>query len=267
MSTHTLPDGATLAFDQEGAGPDVVFLHPGFWDRRTWDPQIATFVGAGYRVTRFDFRGYGESSRLTGEPYSYADDLLSLLDGVGVEQAALVGCSIGGGAAIDFTLEHPDRVWALVPVASGVDDGVFLEEEADWWEERERPVKAAMEAGDTQLALEHSLEPWMAMGKDDPAGARIRQIAFDNIHTLDMDTSAQRDIDPPSGLRLGEIDIPTLVIEAEHDPPEMHRLAGVIAHGVLDARHVKLEADHVVNLRAPEAFDAVVLPFLDEHRP
>jgi pimeloyl-ACP methyl ester carboxylesterase len=102
---------------------------------------------------------------------------------------------------------------------------------------------------------------------DDPAGARIRSIARDNIHELTMDESAAESLDPPAALRLGEIDVPTLVIEAAYDPPDARRASQLIAREVLDGRLVTIEADHVVNLRAPERFDEVVLPFLVEQAP
>ena len=118
--TIALVDGGHLAFEDVGDGPAVVLLHPGLWDMRTWDRQMATFTEAGYRVIRYDLRGYGLSSRPTAEPYSHVADLCSLLDTLEVEQAALVGCSMGGAVAIDTTLTVPDRVWALVTVAAGL---------------------------------------------------------------------------------------------------------------------------------------------------
>jgi len=66
-----LPDGGSLAFDIDGVGPDVVLLHPGLWDRRTWDPQMTTFPPVGFRVTRYDARGYGASTRPDARPYSH----------------------------------------------------------------------------------------------------------------------------------------------------------------------------------------------------
>ena len=49
----------------------MTLIHPGLWDSRTWDPQVPALLDAGYRVVRYDVRGYGRSSRLTGEPYSH----------------------------------------------------------------------------------------------------------------------------------------------------------------------------------------------------
>src|SRR6218665_1662881 len=81
-----------------------------------WDPQF-TDLAADHRVIRYDTRGYGESP---GEAvaYSESDDLLRVLDAVGVERAVLVGASRGGRFALDATLAHPDRVTGLVVIGS-----------------------------------------------------------------------------------------------------------------------------------------------------
>ena len=148
MGLVDLPDGGRLRYDVSGEGPAVVLLHPGLWDRRTWDPQMESFPAAGFRTIRYDARGYGESSRPTGEPYSHVRDLLVLLDELDVPLAALVGCSMGGSTEIDFALEHPERVWALVAVAAGIGGFEALDEEEDWWAELTAPIDAAIEAGE-----------------------------------------------------------------------------------------------------------------------
>jgi len=257
-----LADGGSLAFEDVGEGPAVVLLHPGLWDMRTWDPQMPTFAAAGYRVIRYDLRGYGRSSRPSGEPYSHVADLWDLLDHLGVETAALIGCSMGGRIAIDATLDDPSRPWALVAVAAGVSGFEASAEEEDWWEDAMAAGYKAYDAGEMETAQRERLRIWAALGTDDEAGAAIERIAMDNLHELTMDESAEIQLDPPAVTRLHEIDVPTLVIKAEHDPPFSRRSTDVIAAGIGSASVVMLDADHVVNLRAPAAFDAVVLPFL-----
>jgi 3-oxoadipate enol-lactonase len=258
-----LPDGS-LYYEVAGEGPVVTLIHEGLWDSRTWDPQMPALLGAGYSVVRYDVRGYGRSSRLTGEPYSHVRDLAALLDFLDVPLTILVGCSMGGAIAIDFTLEHPDRVAALVPVASGLSGFEALEEEEDWWESVQGPIDEAIAAGDLERAQDLRLEIWAPLGTADEAGALIRQIAFDNIHELTMDESAEEELDPPAAHRLGEIDVPTLVMIAEHDPPYMRRTGDLIARGILGARKMTIEgADHVVHLRRPAEFNAALLAFLD----
>ncbi len=265
-----LPDGARLAYEDVGEGPVVTLLHPGLWDMRTWDPQIEPLLDAGYRVLRYDLRGYGRSSRpLPGAPYSHVRDVIALLDVRGVPTTALVGCSIGGAIAIDVTLSHPERVWALVPVASALPGFEPTQEEDDWWEDIGAPIEEALAAGDLDRAQHLRLELlWAPLGIEDEAGRRIRDIAFDNLHELSMDESGAEELDPPAARRLNEIDVPTLVLKAEHDPPYSRRQSDMIAAGVVDGRVVQLDgADHVANLRQPEAFDAAVILFLEEVRP
>jgi pimeloyl-ACP methyl ester carboxylesterase len=269
MSVLDLPDGGRLHFEIEGNGPVVTLIHPGLWDMRTWDPHFESFVEAGYRVLRYDVRGYGRSSRpAPGVSYSHVRDLASLLDFAEVTQTALVGCSMGGGLELDFALTHPERVWAMVAVASALGGFEPTEEEEEWWAQREAPIEAAIEAGDLERAQGLRLQIWAPLGTDDERGARIRQIAFDNIHELEMDESAQERLDPPAAHRLEEIDVPTLILEAEHDPPHMRRVADLMARGIMGSRKVAVEgADHVVNMRQPERFEELVLPFLADAAP
>jgi pimeloyl-ACP methyl ester carboxylesterase len=263
-------EGGRLHVEEAGSGEPVVFLHPGLWDSRTWDPQFASFA-EWHQVLRLDARGYGRSSRPEpGVPYSHARDLLAVLADAGIERAALVGCSMGGSTAIDFAIVHPERVAALVLAAAGPSgfEGTPEQEAAweAWWAERDAPVAAAVESGDLARAQDLRLATmWAQLGTDDEGGRRIRDIAFDNLQELTMDESAQVRLDPPAFERLGEIAVPTLVLPADHDPPEMEPIAVALAERIPGARLVRIpETDHVINLRRPDEFDRVVLGFLAE---
>ena len=114
-------DGGTLAWESSGEGPGVVFLHPGLWDSRVWDEQFGGFSST-YRVLRYDFRGYGRSSRPeAGKPYSHVSDLAAVMDAAGVERVALIGNSMGGGVAVDFA-RQPLRDGAHGPPVVGRGD-------------------------------------------------------------------------------------------------------------------------------------------------
>jgi pimeloyl-ACP methyl ester carboxylesterase len=256
-----VPDGR-LWTETTGVGPNVVLVHPGLWDARTWDPQVPVLVDAGYRVTRYDLRGYGRSSRLTGEPYSNVRDLVAVLDAAGIERAVVVGCSMGGEVALDVTLAHPERVAGLVVAASVPSGFEATPEEEVWWAERMAPVEDAIEAGEHARAEDVRLEMWAPLGTEDEAGEAIRAIAFDNLHELTMDESDAEALEPPAAGRLDEVAVPTLVLIAEHDPPFMRRGGERIADGIRGARVVRLDTDHVMNLRSPAAFDALLLAFL-----
>jgi pimeloyl-ACP methyl ester carboxylesterase len=159
-------------------------------------------------------------------------------------------------------------VGALVAVAAGLRGFEPTAEEEDWWEDAGAGIEEAVEAGELLRAQDLRLAIWAPLGTDDAAGAAIRRIAFDNIHELTMDESGEIEIEPPAAHRLHEIDVPTLILKAEHDPPDMRRISDMLAAGIPGARARMIEgADHVVNLRQPAAFDAAVLPFLAEVRP
>ena len=263
-------DGGVLAWESAGEGPGVAFLHPGLWDSRVWDEQFGVFSKT-YRVLRHDFRGYGRSSRPEpGKPYSHVDDLEGVMDAAGVDRAALIGNSMGGRVAIDFALEHHSRVSALVLAAPGLSGFEGTAEEESGWEaafaDVEREIEEAVHAGDPERAEELRLQRlWAPLGTDDPAGARIRQIAFDNIHELTMDESGERELDRPAAARLGEIEAPTLVLPADYDPPWHERMCQVIVETVRGARLIRIpETDHVIPVRRPEEFNHVVLGFLGE---
>jgi 3-oxoadipate enol-lactonase len=269
MPILELPDGASLHHEVAGEGPTLTLLHPGLWDMRTWDREVTSFADAGYRVVRYDARGYGRSSRPEpGAAYSHVRDLEALLDATDVVQTALIGCSMGGGIELDFILEHPERVWAVVLAAPALGGFEPTEEEEEWDANAYGPVEEAVEAGDLQRALDLELGIWAPLGTEDERGRLIRDIAFDNIHQLTMDESGKERIDPPAAHRLGELDVPTLILDAEHDPPYHHRIADLLAREIIGAHSVVVEgADHVINIRQPERFDELVLPFLADAAP
>jgi pimeloyl-ACP methyl ester carboxylesterase len=106
--------GGRLWFERAGEGFPVVLLHPGLWDSRIWDPQFEAFAES-HDVLRYDRRGYGRSDRVT-EPSSDLRDLRALVAAQWVERCALVGCAAGAQLALDFALEHPSVVDAVVLV-------------------------------------------------------------------------------------------------------------------------------------------------------
>src|SRR4051812_10534258 len=93
----------------EGSGPAVVLLHAGVADLRMWDHPAAALVGD-HRVVRCDLRGFGQSPLAPDASYSDAEDVIGLLDELGVDSFALVGSSHGGGVALQVASAIPERV-------------------------------------------------------------------------------------------------------------------------------------------------------------
>src|SRR5438270_10481819 len=98
-------NGSRLYYEMMGEGHPLVLIHGGYMDRRMWDDQFAAFAEH-YQVIRYDVRGFGKTE-LPQAPYSDRQDLYDLLQALGVTKTLLLGLSLGGEVAIDFTLEHP----------------------------------------------------------------------------------------------------------------------------------------------------------------
>ncbi|MFI0976383.1 alpha/beta fold hydrolase [Streptomyces sp. NPDC021093] len=110
--------GATIHYDDLGpsTGLPVLLIHGHPFNRTLWEPQAAALTGAGYRVITPDLRGYGASSVTPGKVHlsDFADDLVALLDHLGIEGAVVGGVSMGGQIAMELQRSHPGRVRALV---------------------------------------------------------------------------------------------------------------------------------------------------------
>lgn len=104
-----------IAYAEHGQGEPLLLIHGGMISGAEFQPQIAPF-SAKYRLIVPDVRGHGESGR-GGYPYSirqWADDMAALLDALGIEQAFVLGHSMGGMVAQQLAAEHPQKMRALV---------------------------------------------------------------------------------------------------------------------------------------------------------
>jgi 3-oxoadipate enol-lactonase len=115
-----------LAHEVAGSGPTLLLVHAGIADRRMWDDQVGPFAAAGWRVVAADLPGFGETPRPDG-PVALWATLRDLLARLGVDRAVVVGCSLGGRAAVDLAVAAPERVRALVLVGSSLAGRRFQE--------------------------------------------------------------------------------------------------------------------------------------------
>ena len=107
---HPSPD-VTIDYFAAGEGRPVVLVHGITESRRTWDPLIAPLIAADYRVVAVDLRGHGDSSKVA--PYdlgTMAADLGAVLAEEQVDDALLVGHSLGGAVVSAFAAGGPCRI-------------------------------------------------------------------------------------------------------------------------------------------------------------
>jgi pimeloyl-ACP methyl ester carboxylesterase len=110
-----------IAYEIRGEGEPLVLVHGLAYDRAGWGP-MPDLLAERYRVVLFDNRGVGESDAPEG-PYTVAQmagDVAAVLDDTGIERTNLLGVSLGGYIAQEFTLTWPERVDKLILASTAV---------------------------------------------------------------------------------------------------------------------------------------------------
>lgn len=274
MSRSTQPEvgfmevnGTQLYYETLGDGHPLVLIHGGFMDRRMWDDQFRAFAEY-YRVIRYDVRGFGKSE-LPQMPYTDRQDLYDLLNSLGVEKTYLLGLSLGGAIAIDFTLEHPDMVEALTLVGSPVPgfpvELLYTEEQLEQQRSRWAPLDKAIQERNVPAMVEALMQdPTLVPSPNYPvARQRVRNNLSGYSFVWVLDPAPRLDLDPPAYGRLAEIHVPTLIVLGSEDDSRLFKDADKLEQDIAGSRRITIaETRHMPNIEKPEEFNAIVLDFL-----
>lgn len=226
-----------------------------------WDAQAPDLAGR-FRLIRYDHRGHGRSPVPDG-PYSiddFADDVVELLDGLGIETAHYCGLSIGGMAGITLAARHPERVGRLVVCCSSPHMPP-----ASNWQQRAAAVRdAGSVAAVAGAVVERWLTPAYAADHPDVHQGLLAMLAASPPDGYIAACGAIEHMD----LRplLGRVLAPTLVIGGEYDlaaPPDAH--ARVIAEGIPQARYELVPAAHVANVEQAELVTELIIDHLERN--
>ncbi|MEV4622146.1 alpha/beta hydrolase [Asanoa sp. NPDC049573] len=248
----------------EGSGPPVVLVHSGVADHRSWD-LVAGGLTATHTVIRYDLRGFGATPPPT-DGFRHRDDLAALLDGLGIDRAAVVGNSLGGYVSLEFATRWPDRVTHLGLLAAPV---------SGWdWGPEVRAYGAAegelLEAGDIDGALALNLDMWVR-GPVREWSPELRAIADEMApatrvalanQTVTESFELPDDTDRPSTL-LHLIQAPTLVAVGDSDAPGYDMIARMLADGIAGAKLVELPgAGHILPAERPKEITTEIIELL-----
>jgi 3-oxoadipate enol-lactonase len=214
----------TLKGETLGEGSPVVLVHGLSATRRNVVQGSRALVKRGYRLISYDARGHGESQ--PGPSYEYSDlvgDLEAVLEELELEQPALVGSSMGAATAMAFTLEHPDRVPALVQITpaytgyarTGDVDGESWEKLAE--------------------ALDEGIDRFLEVAQPGNLPERWREVAREATRQrmerhADLASVAQALREVPSSIAwkglepLSKLDVPVLVVGSQDDSDWLHPL-------------------------------------------
>lgn len=252
---------AQLYFETVGQGHPIIFIVAQSLDTRMWDEQFAHFARS-HRVIRYDLRGQGQSKSPLNHPFSHYDDLLAVMDHLEIEQAHLVGLSLGGGVAINFSIVHPQRVSALVAADTYLNG-------YPWPSMTPRILEVVMAARGGEWARARTLWmdlPWFLPARDKPqVTARLAEIV-DGYDLRVMAQTVAHDWSKPLAIdHLSQIKLPTLVIVGQRDTDDNHAVADLLTAKIPNARKVEIPAvGHMSNMEDPQAFNQAIREFFEE---
>ena len=239
-----------LYHEVHGEGPPVVFAHGAGGTHMSWWRQLPTFSRE-FRCVTYSQRGFGLSPDIGGGPgrAAFADDLRLLLDGLGIERAALVGQSMGGRSVLGFAAAYPERVEALV--LSGTTGG-YRDADLD-----------ATRAAAPDLGPRSAFAP--AYAERDPEGAFLyRMVSRTNRHfTATVPDAVEPGMPVPDIGRVVDAGVPTLFLVGERDT--------VAPPAVTKALQAKMTGSELVTFQTsghspywelPDEFNRAVLKFL-----
>jgi 3-oxoadipate enol-lactonase len=253
--------GTRVAFEMEGHGPTVVFLHAFPLSSAMWAATAGALAGR-FRVVRLDVRGFG-GSEIGGAPLTMAriaEDAAAVLDHLGAERAAVVGCSMGGYAALAFAQRFAARLCGLALV----------------------DTKASADTDEGRAGRAALAQKVMAQGAVAAADAMLPKLVGATTHRErpDVVEAVRRGIlaaapgaianalqamgaRPDSRPTLGAIGVPTLVLRGEEDAIISAEDAQTLHEGISDSRLVTLpRLGHLPSLEGPAAFEAALSSFL-----
>ena len=234
---------------------DVLLLHPGLGDSRSWGPQVEALAAGGHRPIAPDLPGYGNEPLKPGR-LSYVEHVAGLLE----QPAAVVGCSFGGRVALELAVEHPDLVERLVLVNAALPGWEWSDEVGQAHEEED----AALDRGDLDAAADANLF-WLGPGASEEVRDLVRTMAkrnFELVLPVYEQVEAVQ-LDPPVTERLGEIGVPTLIVLGAEDVSDMGEIAVILEREIPDTRTATIEgAGHVPSLERPDELNRLLLDFL-----
>jgi pimeloyl-ACP methyl ester carboxylesterase len=227
-----------------------------------WETLVRQF-----RVIRYDMRGFGKSDPVTG-PVCRRDDLTCLLDHLGISQAHLVGCSIGGEISLDLALERPGLVKSITLVDS-TPSGFDMQGEPPRYLFE---MFNAVQNGDVDHGSELQIRIWLdgQFREPDQMNIELRKKALEMNRNpverktfLIADTRPARPLTPPAITRLEDVKCPALIIAGSLENSEVLRAAKEMSTRIPGAKQIIMEGcAHVPAYEKPEVFLSHLMSFL-----
>jgi pimeloyl-ACP methyl ester carboxylesterase len=259
-------NGVDLYYEDVGTGVPVVFCHEFAGDYRSWDPQVRA-LGRLYRCITYSYRGFPPSS-VPEDPRAYSEehliqDLRALLGHLGLEQAHIVGFSMGGSMVLNFALRYPALCRSLVVIGAGA--GTTNRERFE--QDIDRTVGLLRTQGIDAFAETYAEGPTrQPFKRKDPHGWAVfrHQLAdhspVGQALTMLGVQRARRTIFALEDA-LPTLETPTLIVIGDEDEPCVDPAVFLKRHIPSAGLLVVPQSGHAVNLEEPALVNAAVLEF------
>jgi pimeloyl-ACP methyl ester carboxylesterase len=255
-------NGIEMHYEVSGKGNCLVMVH-GYTDNlNLWYNQVPAFSER-YRVLTYDVRGFGKTE-VTRADYSmslFAEDLRALLEALQIGSACVLGYSMGGRIALEFALAYPEMTMGLILANSGIGETPSQE-----MQERRQMMVGLLQQGDIEVISELMTEASFSPGLRDrnPAAyEKYKSIKMQNDPSeyLAVMQAIVAAIDSPADF--GSLRCPALIIAGDRDGFMDVRVGEAMRDAIPDAEMHVLPTGHAAAIEEPEAFNRVVLGFLD----
>ncbi len=223
---------AILYYEVTGQGEPVVVLHGNGENCHYFEHQIPV-LSQSYQVIAPDTRAHGQSTRGNAplDFYLFADDVIAILDDLGISKAHLLGFSDGGNIALHTALKYPNRVLSIIADGANIfPSGLMPEVQAH----QQEKYKVLCEKAKNDASYQQKVDVYGLM-----------------IHHPDLSFD-----------QLSQIHVPTLILAGEHDmiaPEHTQAIADAIDGSQL---FIVAGGDHFIAAKMPDVFNALVLDFL-----
>jgi pimeloyl-ACP methyl ester carboxylesterase len=223
-----------------------------------WDPQVAA-LETSYRVITPDLRGFGETPLPPGR-FSFAEDVVALLDHLDVETCALVGSSLGGRVALEVAATHPDKVASLVLLCPAF-QAADTTPSAKAFEAEEEDL---LRQGDFDAAVELNVFTWLGPEASDETRHLVREM---QRHAFSVQDAAERERPEPELIEVEvdptQVSAPTLILTGGWDMDHFQNIAQHLAGSIPRARLQRLPwAAHLPSLERPGEVNQLIAGFL-----
>jgi len=247
-----------LYYEKNGSGPPLVFLHGVGLDHRMWQQQIDHFSKS-YTCINVDLRGFGRSSVPANTPYSFHEDIKILLDSLHVsDPVVLIALSMGGKAAVNFSLSYADHTKALVLADIAIDGYHFRDFNLELVSRvaQQKGVDSA-----NQFLLENPA--FTSAKKDSAVFNRLREMILSYSGWGWMNKNPIQGLTPPAIEQLERIKIPVLIITGEKDIWDFQQIANILHKSIKQSLKKEIsDAGHMCNMEKPDVFNRLVSDFL-----